>query len=100
MRRRLGEARVGRLATVAPAGSPHVVPCCFALDRDRIVAAVDAKPKSTLALARLANQGRPPPGSPAGRRRSTGWRPGTGSTPGAGPGAVVVVEVDRWRGWP
>ena len=54
-RRRLSEARVGRLATITPAGRPHTVPCCFALDGDRIVSAVDAKPKSTLALARLAN---------------------------------------------
>ncbi len=54
-RRRVAEARVGHLATVTPQGRPHVVPCCFVLDGDRIVSAVDAKPKSTLALARLAN---------------------------------------------
>ncbi len=62
MRRRVAEARVARLATVAPDGRPHVVPCCFALARvadpharDVVYSAVDAKPKSTLALRRLAN---------------------------------------------
>ncbi len=55
MRRRVAEARVGRLATVTAQGGPHVVPCCFALDGDTAYSAVDAKPKSTLALRRLAN---------------------------------------------
>jgi len=55
MRRRVGEARVGYLVTVTPTGRPHVVPCCFALLGDAIYSAVDAKPKSTLALRRLAN---------------------------------------------
>ncbi len=55
MRHRLGEARVGRLATVTVEGRPHVVPCCFALDGDTVLSAVDAKPNSTLALRRLDN---------------------------------------------
>lgn len=56
LRRRLvAEARVGRLATVTASGGPHVVPCCFALVGDVIYSAVDAKPKSTLALKRLDN---------------------------------------------
>jgi PPOX class probable F420-dependent enzyme len=55
MRWRVGAARVGRLATVSGDGLPHVVPICFALDGDVIVSAVDAKPKSTRALRRLAN---------------------------------------------
>lgn len=55
MRRRLAAARVARLATVRPDGRPHVVPCCFALDGDRLVTAVDAKPKRSPALQRLAN---------------------------------------------
>jgi PPOX class probable F420-dependent enzyme len=52
---RLALARVGRLATVTAAGRPHVVPVCFALTGGRIVTAVDAKPKTTTALARLDN---------------------------------------------
>ncbi len=54
-RGRLTEAPVGRLATVTAAGRPHLVPCCFAVDGDWIYTAVDGKPKSTLALRRLAN---------------------------------------------
>jgi PPOX class probable F420-dependent enzyme len=48
-------ARVARLATVGPDGSPHVVPICFALDGDTLYTAVDAKTKSTRRLRRLAN---------------------------------------------
>jgi PPOX class probable F420-dependent enzyme len=57
MRARVARARVGRLATVRPDGTPHVVPVCFAATRDgdELVTAVDAKPKSTTALARLDN---------------------------------------------
>jgi len=49
------QARIGRLATVTPAGRPHVVPVCFALHDGRVYSAVDAKPKATSALARLEN---------------------------------------------
>jgi PPOX class probable F420-dependent enzyme len=48
-----GSARVARLATVRPDGSPHVVPVCFAVSGDAIYTAVDHKPKSTTDLARL-----------------------------------------------
>ena len=54
-RRRVGAARVGHLGTVTGRGRPHLVPCCFVVDGDRLHSAVDAKPKSTLALRRLAN---------------------------------------------
>ena len=46
-------ARVARLATVRPDGSPHVVPVCFAFSGETIYTAVDHKPKATAALARL-----------------------------------------------
>jgi PPOX class probable F420-dependent enzyme len=52
---RLALARVGRLATVTAVGRPHVVPVCFALAGARVYTAVDAKPKATRALQRLAN---------------------------------------------
>jgi PPOX class probable F420-dependent enzyme len=55
MRARLHAARVSRLATVRPDGRPHVVPVCFTVVGDEIVTAVDAKPKTTRSLARLAN---------------------------------------------
>jgi PPOX class probable F420-dependent enzyme len=48
-------ARVARLATVRPDGTPHLVPICFAVVGDAIVSAVDDKPKTTLQLQRLAN---------------------------------------------
>jgi PPOX class probable F420-dependent enzyme len=54
-RRRVTAAPIGRLATVRPDGSPHLVPVCFAVDGDSIVTVIDSKPKSTRRLARLAN---------------------------------------------
>lgn len=55
MRERLAGARVGHLATVTPAGGPHLVPCCFVLDGDTAYTAIDGKPKSTLLLQRIRN---------------------------------------------
>jgi PPOX class probable F420-dependent enzyme len=57
MRDRVRAARVARLATIRPDGTPHLVPICFALlgDDTQLVSAVDEKPKSTPALQRLAN---------------------------------------------
>ncbi len=49
----LGSARVARFATVAPDGRPSVVPVCFAIGDETIYHAVDHKPKTTRALARL-----------------------------------------------
>jgi PPOX class probable F420-dependent enzyme len=54
-RRRLGTSAVARLATISPAGRPHIVPITFALDGDRIYSAVDFKPKTTAHLQRLRN---------------------------------------------
>jgi PPOX class probable F420-dependent enzyme len=54
-RQRFAAARVARLATADAAGRPHIVPIAFALDGDRLYHAVDAKPKRTTALRRLAN---------------------------------------------
>ena len=51
----LREARVGRLATADAAGHPLVVPVCYAFDGTRCYSAVDAKPKRTRNLRRLAN---------------------------------------------
>lgn len=46
---------IARLATVTPEGAPHLVPVVFAVDGDVIYTAVDAKPKRTSRLRRLAN---------------------------------------------
>jgi PPOX class probable F420-dependent enzyme len=48
-------ARVARLGTVAADGTARLVPVCFAGDEHRLYSAVDHKPKSTTALARLAD---------------------------------------------
>ncbi|NUW45135.1 TIGR03668 family PPOX class F420-dependent oxidoreductase [Nonomuraea rhodomycinica] len=53
--RLFGGQRVARLATVDAGGAPHLVPVTFALAGDRIVIAVDHKPKSTTDLKRLRN---------------------------------------------
>ena len=55
MRRRVQEARVARLASIDPAGRPHLVPVVFALSGDEVLLAVDEKPKRTRDLQRLAN---------------------------------------------
>jgi PPOX class probable F420-dependent enzyme len=128
-RRRVAEARVGRLATVTPGGRPHVVPCCFALDGDRIVSAVDAKPKATLALARLANLRAHPEAALLVDHYDDDWATlwwvradGRGRVVEVGPereraldllaakydqyargrppGPVVIIEVTGWRSWP
>jgi PPOX class probable F420-dependent enzyme len=56
---RIRAARVGRLATVRPDGSPHVVPFVFATVGDgnalRTYWAVDAKPKERGTIQRIEN---------------------------------------------
>ena len=54
-RSRFAAAAVARLATVTPSGRPHLVPVTFAVDGDRILTAVDHKPKRGTDLARLRN---------------------------------------------
>jgi PPOX class probable F420-dependent enzyme len=49
------ESPVAMLATVGPDGAPHVVPVVFAVHRDVVYTAVDAKRKSTQRLRRLTN---------------------------------------------
>jgi PPOX class probable F420-dependent enzyme len=52
---RFTQSPIARLATVAPGGRPHQVPVVFAVDGDVVYTAVDAKPKTTRRLRRLAN---------------------------------------------
>ncbi|MGO9898587.1 MAG: TIGR03668 family PPOX class F420-dependent oxidoreductase [Solirubrobacteraceae bacterium] len=47
--------RVAHLATASAGGCPHLVPIVFVVHGDHIYSAVDAKPKRTTALRRLAN---------------------------------------------
>ncbi|OBE97595.1 TIGR03668 family PPOX class F420-dependent oxidoreductase [Mycobacterium sp. 852002-10029_SCH5224772] len=58
---RFAESPVARLATITPGGRPHLVPVVFAVATDPgggpdvVYTAVDAKPKTTRRLRRLAN---------------------------------------------
>jgi PPOX class probable F420-dependent enzyme len=54
-RARFATARVARLATADAGGRPHLVPIAFAVASETIYSAVDAKPKRTRSLRRLAN---------------------------------------------
>ncbi|MFY9809163.1 MAG: TIGR03668 family PPOX class F420-dependent oxidoreductase [Pseudonocardiaceae bacterium] len=58
-RRRFAAVPVARLATADASGRPHVVPMVFALisdgGADTLYSAVDAKPKRSTSLRRLAN---------------------------------------------
>jgi len=129
MRRRVHEARVGRLATVRPDGRPHVVPCCFAVEGELIYSAVDAKPKTSLALRRLENVRVTPSVSLLidhyGEDWSTLWWiriDGSARVIESGgrrelaldhlrskyeqyvreppPGPVIAIDITAWRAWP
>lgn len=52
---RFAAARVAHLGSADAAGRPHVVPIVFVVSGQTIYSAVDAKPKRTMALRRLAN---------------------------------------------
>ena len=55
LRRLFASSAVARLSTVRPDGAPHVVPVVFTLVDDTVYSAVDAKPKRSRRLQRLAN---------------------------------------------
>ena len=127
-RRRFGEACVARMATADARGRPHVVPVVFAVDGEAIYSVVDAKPKRSLRLRRLANIEANPRVSLLVDRYDDDWAAlwwvradGTARLVGAGPdyeraiallrakysqyevwapiGPAIVVSVDAWRGW-
>jgi PPOX class probable F420-dependent enzyme len=57
---RFTQSPIARLATATPDGTPHLVPVVFAVGdapggQDVVYTAVDAKPKTTRRLRRLAN---------------------------------------------
>jgi len=128
-RARLADARVARLATVTAEGSPHLVPCCFVLVGDTVYSAVDGKPKTTLALRRLANIAAHPRASLLVDHYDDDWStlwwvrvdaaarvvadPGerelalerlTAKYPQyvrtPPPGDVLALDITRWRMWP
>jgi PPOX class probable F420-dependent enzyme len=73
-RHRFAQAPVGRLATIRPDGAPHLVPVVFAADGDRILMAVDPKPKRSRDLQRLRNIAAHPAVSLLVDRYETDWR--------------------------
>lgn len=126
--RRLMEGeRVARMATCAASG-PHLVPIVFAIDGDRIVSAVDHKPKRTTRLKRISNILANPAVSLLADHYSEEWdrlwwvrADGIATISEAGAsyhraldaladryqqyrhhrpdGPVIEVAVERWTGW-
>ncbi len=128
VRRRFAAAPVARMATVNPAGAPHIVPITFAVTGDTVYTAVDHKPKSTLRLQRLHNIGGEPRVALLVDRYDADWgelwwvRADGIAAESADPavraaalallavkypqyrerppeGPLVVVTVSRWSGW-
>ena len=118
---------VARLGTVG-ANGPRLVPIVFAVDGDRIVSAVDHKPKTTTRLGRLADIAANPTVTALTDHYDEDWtrlwwvradgeasvlESGTGHTTavellvdkyeqyrGRPPhGPVIEVAVTRWSGW-
>jgi PPOX class probable F420-dependent enzyme len=126
-RARFAAARIARLATADADGRPHLVPVVFAVADDTIYSTVDAKPKRTTALRRLANvtenaavamlvdhyddsdwnalwwvradgRGRVLPApDPEARRAVERLRERYRQQEAVG--AVLAVDVERWSGW-
>ena len=128
LRRRFGSSPVARLSTVRPDGGPHVVPIVFALVGDTVFSAVDAKPKRSRHLQRLANVRANPRCALLVDHYEDDWRrlwwvraDGTGEVVAAPSGEhpgiralvqrfpqyrdeppsgpLLVVTVHRWTGW-
>ena len=129
MRLRVSNARVARLGTITTTGRPHLVPCCFALSGDVVYSAIDAKPRSTMAVRRLANLRANPHASLLVDYYDDDWTTlwwvrmdGEGRVIEGGeehaaalalltrkyavyaddrpPGAVVAIDIGGWRSWP
>lgn len=127
-RSRFASARVARLATAGADGRPHLVPVTYVLMGERLVTAVDQKPKSTTRLRRLRNIAANPAVSLLVDWYDDDWRQlwwaradGTAVVVSAGPdhdryvdalvakypqyrrdpprGPAIVVEVTSWAGW-
>lgn len=128
-RERFAAARVARLATADPDGVPHLVPVVFAVAGDVVYSAIDAKPKRTTALRRLANIAANPRVALLADHYDEDWSAlwwaradGAARVVDAAedearaaiallaaryrayrttppPGPVIAVDVERWSGW-
>jgi PPOX class probable F420-dependent enzyme len=124
-----GTARVARLATLTASGRPHLVPLVFAIAGQTVFSAVDAKPKRSTELRRLANVAANPHVTLLADHYDEDWTrlwwvraDGTGRvlTPGSWEaqhaiallveryrqylqtppaGAVLAIDVEHWVGW-
>jgi len=126
-RARFAAQPVARLATASSAARPHIVAIVFAVADDTIYTAVDAKPKTTTALRRLANIAANPAVAVLADHYGDDWttlwwaradgiaRIAAGDEAGQGlrlltarypvyrteppPGPVIAIDVTRWSGW-
>jgi PPOX class probable F420-dependent enzyme len=125
---RFASSPVARLATAGPDGRPHLVPVVFTVHEQVIYTAIDAKPKTTQRLRRLANIERNPQVSLLVDHYEEDWTQlwwvradgvatihDNDSTAYAGrdllrakyaqyqsvslDGPVIAVAVSRWSGW-
>lgn len=129
MRELVGQARVARLGTINPQGAVDLVPVVFAVeDGDRLVTAVDHKPKTTHRLRRLDNIARDPRVTVLVDHYADDWHElwwvrvrGRARVTEAGPereaalaalraryeqyrqqppeGPAILVDIESWRGW-
>ena len=128
MQQLVASARVGRLATLAPGVRLHLVPICFALDRDVLYSAVDEKPKRSRRLQRIENVRAHPDVAVLVDHYEEDWSRlwwvrlrGRGRVVERGrefelalrllaekydqyrrrppPGPVLAIAIDEWRGW-
>jgi PPOX class probable F420-dependent enzyme len=126
-RERFAAARVARLATASADARPHLVPIVFTVAGDVVYTAVDAKPKTTVALRRLANLEANPQVAVLADHYEDDWtrlwwvRADGSARLAAGdeartalrlltarysiyetdppPGPVLAIDVRRWSGW-
>jgi PPOX class probable F420-dependent enzyme len=128
-RRRFATGRVAYLATLRADGTAALVPIVFEVVGDRVVSAVDPKPKRTPGLARLRHIARDPRVSLLVDYYEEDWQSlwwaraeGEALRVAAGPerdeaigklrakyaqyealngpfGDALIVEVARWTGW-
>jgi PPOX class probable F420-dependent enzyme len=128
MRELVAAARVGRLATLSPDGRLHLVPFSFALTGDKLLSAVDEKPKRSRQLQRLANVRANPDVAVLVDHYDEDWSRlwwvrlrGRGRVVESGPeleaalallaekyeqyraappgGPVLEIAIEEWRGW-
>ena len=128
-RRRFAAATLAHLATADERGRPHLVPFVFVVRGETIYSAVDAKPKRTTSLRRLANVAANPHVSALVDHYSEDWdslwwvrADGLGRVLDAAGaeardalglltaryhqhrhqppgGPVLAIDVERWSGW-